>query len=693
MTDKKFTNMPKLGISKANQDHFNLTVKGLEGQSVQVLGFKGHEHRFSGDYRFEVNVQVQHALAIKDYIGSPAQLSMRWDAEEVYINGIISEVSHLGKRIDVEELNFIISSPLHTLRFNTQSRIFLNKNVKTIIEDVLLGAGLLSSDFTFQIKGTYPKREFTVQYNESDYDFIQRMMAHYGLFFMFEQTNKQAILQIVDSIEDMPTLPGGGELLFNANTGSNRPIESVFSLNQHGKFNTEYVRLKDYNYRTPEVGLLAESKATVPIKGKGVDYCYAENYKTLDEGDYIAKIRQETLDWQRETYVARSDVRGLGPGMKFTLIGHDAQELNGDYLVVEVEHKGDQRAGQGYGAKNKGRTYENTVMLIRAGIPYRAPLTQTPKAPGVFSARVETTGGDYAYLDEQGRYHIRMPFDLSDMAEGTASHPVRMAQPYTGNKYGMHFPLHAGTEVAVVCSNGDLDRPIILGAVTNPDTMSTTTATNHSQNTLRTWGGNELMMEDRRGYERVEMFTRDRQNILKLDANQEGHNIELGTEQGTMKQYAKKTMLLESGDSQTVQVGNDQHVLVQNSQHLMTKNKQIHSHSATDTKYEAGDHILMQAEKEDFRITSAKDMVVDVDKNLSMEVRNKNLEVQVTTGKTSIQAAKAITFKGDGGGMIHVGQSGGVIEVSTGGDLTVDGKSITVNAPMINIRGNAVGNN
>lgn len=687
------TNISKLGITNANQDHFNLAIKGLEGQSVQVLGFEGKDHGFSADYRFEINVQLPHALQLQDYIGTPAKLSMRWDAQEVYINGVISEVAHLGKRIDVEEVNFTISSPLHMLRFNKQSRIFLNKDVKTIIEDILLGAGMLSSDFKFKTTGSYPKREFTVQYNESDYDFIQRMMAHYGLFFMFEQTEKQAIVQIYDTVDDMPVLPGGAEILFNANTGANRPVESVFSFNQHGKLSTEYVRLKDYNYRTPEVGLLAESKINTSVKGKGVDYRFGVNYKTLDEGDRLARLRQEALDWQRETFVARSDCRGLAPGMRFTLVGHDVSEFNGDYLVIEVEHKGDQRAGQGYGAKNKGRTYENVALLIRAGIPYRTSVTNMPKAPGIFSARVETTGGDYAYLDDQGRYHIRMPFDLSDMSDGEASHPVRLAQPYTGNKFGMHFPLHTGTEVAIVCTNGDLDRPVILGALTNPDTPSTTTAANHSQNTLRTWGGNEMMLEDRRGQEHIELFTRERLNILRLDANQEGHQIELRTEQGSMKQYAKKTMLLESGDSQSVQVGNDQHVLVQNSQQLMTKHKQINSHAATDTKYESGDHILMQAEKEDIRITSAKDMVVDATQNLSIEVHDKNFETLVTNGKTAIQAAKAITFLGDGGGMLHVGQSGGVIEVSTGGDLTVDGKSVTVNAPTINVRGNTIGNN
>lgn len=691
--DNTFTNMPNLDMVQANQDHFNLKVKGLEGQTIQVLGFKGMDHGFSHDYCFKVNVMLQHAPLMKEFIGLPAQLRMAWDAGYVYINGLISSVEHLGKKVDSEEVNFAISSPLHPLKYNIQSRVFLNKNVKTIVEEVLLGAGLRASDFKFNTQESYPTRELVVQYNESDFDFIQRMLSHYGLFYCFEQTEKQATLVIYDSVAELPKLPGGGELLYQPATGAARPIESVFALRQTGGLKTDYIRVKDYNYRTPEAGLKTESKSSVDIKGKGVDYRHGENFKTLDEGDRLAALRQQAIDWQRETFIAETDCRGLSPGLKFTLVGHPLAELNGDYQVIEVEHHGDQRAGQGYGERNRGKTYNNRVLLIKAGIPYRSEVIQAPIAQGIFTAKIETTGGDYAYLDEQGRYRIRMPLDLANVPAGEASHPIRMAQSYTGNEYGMHFPLHAGTEVAIVCTNGDLDRPVILGAVSNPDTPNTVTATNHSQNIFRTWGGNELFMEDRRGYEKTELFTRSRKNILTLDANQEGHLVRLATEEGEMEQYAKKTMQLESGDSQTVECGNKREELIKNSQQLMTKNKYIESHAATDTRLEAGQHILMQAEQEDLSMEVARDMIADIKGNASIEIHENNFDMQVTNGNTSIQAAKAITIKGDGGGLIHVGQGGGAIEVSTGGDLTVDGKSITVSAPTINIRGNRVGNN
>ena len=115
--------------------------------------------------------------------------------------------------------------------------------------------------------------------------------------------------------------------------------------------------------------------------------------------------------------------------------------------------------------------------------PYRAPVdhTRRPQVSGVLTARIETTGGDYAYLDDQGRYRLKSLFDNADTKTGEASHPVRMLQHLAGANYGIHFPLHAGTEVLITCLNGDPDRPIILGSVSNPATQSPVTSANASQ--------------------------------------------------------------------------------------------------------------------------------------------------------------------------------------------------------------------
>ncbi len=132
----------------------------------------------------------------------------------------------------------------------------------------------------------------------------------------------------------------------------------------------------------------------------------------------------------------------------------------------------------------------------------------------------------------------------------------------------MNLPFHAGNEVILTCVNGDVDRPIMLGALHNPELPNLITSANNSNNLLRSWVDNELLMEDRKGEERIDLFTRERKNSLKLDAKASGHKVYLGTEQGEMEQYAAKTMLIESGDSQTVQSGND---------HILTVEKLSHA--------------------------------------------------------------------------------------------------------------------
>ena len=685
--------MQNLDMINTNESHYYLEIPSLESERVSVLSYSCQDHDVSDDYRFEVVVELSDNPDPIDLKAKPVTFKVASGDDFLSFHGVIVEVSYTSKRVDGHEYVFVISSPLHALKFNRQNRVFLNKSSKSIVEEVLLGSGFSATSFEFKTKYDYVLREFTIQYDESDYDFILRLMDHDGMFYIFTQDEQQAKLCIYDDVEDMPTMSGDSEVMFKLQAGEVRDVETVFTLRRESRLLTDSVSFKDYNYRTPEAALEVSQVRNTEIIGQGIEYRYAENYKTIDQGAYIAKIRQQTLDWQRDVFVLESDCRGFTPGAKFTLIDHPDNSINGDYRILELEHFGDQRVGQSRGENTGGLTYRNRALVIKCGLPYRHPYENNTSIQGIFTAKIETTGGEYAYLDDQGRYRLRMPFDLSTASDGEASHSVRLMQSYTGQNYGMHFPLHSGTEVAVVCTNGDPDRPVILGVTANPDTPSTSTSANNSENVLRTWGGNELSMKDRKGLERVDLFTRDKKNILTLDAHEEGNSIRLATEEGDMLNYAKKTMLLESGDTQTVQVGNDHNVLVKNKQTLITKNKKIEMQSATDIKLEAGENILMQAETEDFTFVTAKDMMFDVKKDLSIDVRNENLEMLVSSGQSDIQAAKAISIKGSGGGLLHVGQGSGAVEVSTGGNLTVDGPTVTLTAPTINIRGNAVGNN
>ena len=417
---------------------------------------------------------------------------------------------------------------------------------------------------------------------------------------------------------------------------------------------------------------------------------------TLEEGEQLARRRQEVLDWQRGVYVAETNCRGITAGTTLSISGHPQDDNNGDYLVLSALHQGDQSQAFAFGGSQTtaatAKTYRNELSLIKKDIPYRTPVdaSRIPQVHGVLTAKIETTGGDYAYLDDQGRYRLKPLFDVADTKEGEASHAVRMMQPSAGSNYGMHFPLHAGTEVLVACMNGDPDRPIILGSVANPATQSPVTSANASHHTVRTFAGNELLMDDMENSEKINLHTKDQKNFLSLDANSDGNLVALRTEEGKAEFYAKKTMSFESGDTYTLLAGNDQTITVENKHSLQTNKKDIAFNAATDIALTAKQNIKLSAEDKDISLTSGQDLIIEAGKTMSVRVMDGDSTMTVDQGQLSIEAAQDITILGQGGGPIQISQGGGTIEISTGGDLTIKASSVEINGSSVNINGQQV---
>jgi type VI secretion system secreted protein VgrG len=204
-----------------------------------------------------------------------------------------------------------------------------------------------------------------------------------------------------------------------------------------------------------------------------------------------------------------SNCAGLRSGFKFSLQDHYRSDLDSDYLVTHLTHFGSQ--GAGYATPmggGEGPAYRNEFTCIPAEVPYRPPrLTPEPRIPGIMTAKVETAGGDYAHIDEDGRYRVKMPFDLSERTNANASRAIRVAQPYTGSGYGMHFPVHAGTEMVWACIDGNVDRPLGLSTVPNASQATPVTSANKSINMIKTASNNVISMDDTIGLQKLAIST------------------------------------------------------------------------------------------------------------------------------------------------------------------------------------------
>jgi type VI secretion system secreted protein VgrG len=356
----------------------------------------------------------------------------------------------------------------------------------------------------------------------------------------------------------------------------------------------------------------------------GTKYEYGNHYADRSTGDRLAKVRNEELECRRLKMSGESNILHLECGYVFSQINHFAGSLNQDYLVHEVKHAASQPNVHGVVETGESTgVYTNEFMCIPASAPFRPErLTSVPKVSGITTGKIETGGGDYAYLDDEGRYRAKMHFDQSSETDGAATLPIRMSQPHSGPDYGIHFPLHVGAEVVIAHVDGNADRPVVIGTVPNPNNSSPSTSANKPQNVIRTWANNELTFDDSKGEENIYMHaTKDHTVAIEND-----ETISIGHDQS---QSIENDQSQEIGNDQTESVGNDQKLNVGNDRSKEVGNDQSAKIGNDKTISVGNDHTESIGANMEIKIE--KDLTEEVGKNYSETVGD---DMEVDVGKS-----------------------------------------------------------
>ena len=536
---------------KHNEWYYKLNLSVLGEDAVHILSFEGEEN-ISRLFSYQLDlVSTEADLDPDDILNKGATfLIMRGDEEPLQIHGIISEFEQHGRTPDYVFYRAVLVPKLWRTLLTHQSVVFQEINIEDLVTKVLQDGGMSTNDFRFELSGSYPTMEYVVQYRETDFDFINRRLEHFGIFYYFDHSGDTDVVVFTDSNDSIPKIDQDEDIYYNADHAHMTEKEVISELNYRQSVVTGLVKLNDYNYRHPGNSLLVENQ--IDSEAPGVFYDYGDHYKDTGEGSMLAKVRNEEIVCQSKIFSGRSDCRLFRAGHSYKMGKHYRDDWNAEYILTKVISRGNQHSIFPYLPAPKDQvTYENLFVAIPPDHAYRPPrITPVPRIAGIMTARMESGNNDeYAFLDDQGRYKVKVPFDLGDNTDGEASRLIRMSQPYSGPDYGMHFPNHADTEMLWSCVNGDPDRIMGLGTIPNPHNPTPTTSANKAQSVIRTAGQHELHFDDTTGSENIFLHsTKDWTINVTNDKNQTVGNNE------SLSVGANKTISVGNNRDKTVGV-------------------------------------------------------------------------------------------------------------------------------------------
>ncbi|HCJ6372805.1 type VI secretion system Vgr family protein [Citrobacter sp. RHBSTW-00671] len=451
------------------------------------------------------------------------------------VHGVITDFQRLSGSADESRYHITLTPYLSLLdkQFRTH-RFFINKSVPEVVGEILQEHALHGWEYEFTLTQSYPKREQINQYQESDLAFIERLLAEVGIFYFFT-LQPDTRTEVVHFADQQSAYEFDKRLALDSPSGmSDSGVDSVWGLNILHQVAQAGVTTKDYNHREAQK-VLQSARADI-TGGEGGEMRYGEVYhykpRHLETGEVSSPAPETGNFWARldhERFLAEQTLitgfstdAGLRPGQVLTITDSSVPStlpgvLQQPVVVVRTGFSGSRK---------------DALKVSLAAVPYsetqcwRPALKARPKVSGTLTARVSSpkSGDIYAHQTAEGLYRVKFDADQDSKQQGYESMLLRLAKPYGGDTYGIHFPLIQGTEVAVAFHEGDPDRPYIAHVLHDSRHPDHVTQANHTRNVIRTPANNKLRMEDKRGEEHVKLSTEyGGKTQLNL-----GHNVDAG---------------------------------------------------------------------------------------------------------------------------------------------------------------------
>ncbi|HWS71630.1 MAG TPA: type VI secretion system tip protein TssI/VgrG, partial [Thermoanaerobaculia bacterium] len=601
-------------------------------------------------FRFRLDLQSEDpSLDFSAIVGKSATVTIDLaDGTQRYVNGIVGRFVQAGGDARFVNYHMELHPWLWLLTMSADCRIWQNKSAIDIVTGLFTELGF--TDFRNATSATYSPLEFCVQYNETAFAFVSRILERSGIAYYFEHADGKHTLVLADDSSAYAPCPGAATVALGSSAHwLQQNVVTSCALEQSvipGKYAVD-----DFSFETPSTDLLASTDST---KAKNAAtrriYEYPGGFTKKDVAEGLTRLRMEEHEVPQKLLRGTSYCRAFFAGATTTLEKHYRTDANVAYLLLAIEHD----------ASEEG--YSNSFEAIPADAPFRPPrATPRPRISGTQTAIVAGKSGEEIWTDQYGRIKVQFHWDQLGKNDENSSCWIRVAHGWAGKAWGGIFLPRIGNEVVVAFLDGDPDRPLITGSVYNAEqTVPYTLPTDQTKSTVKSntskggAGFNELRFEDKKDSE--EIFVQAQKDMKVTVLHDQTVNV------GTAKKNGE--------GNQTIEVYNNRAITVtEGNQSLEVKkgDRSVKVTTGNETHTVAGTRSVTVTKAETH--TNEDDFTQKVTKNHTLKVTG-DLTIDVT-GSVTIKSGAAMTL-----------QSGAGLTIKATADVAVQGMNISNKASV-----------
>jgi type VI secretion system secreted protein VgrG len=662
-------------------------------------------------FRFQLELLSEDdALSFDAIVGKNITLHIQTVDSERAFNGFVSRFSQGSRDERFTHYHAEVVPWLWFLTRTADCRIFQRKTAPDIIKKIFTDLGF--QDFELRLYKTYRQREYCVQYRETDFNFVSRLMEEEGISYFFEHDpgGKKHTLVLADDAAAHKPCPGQAKVRCDFASGGWLGEDAISEWRIEQEYRPSAWAHTDYNFETPSTNLIA----TVKDEGKYEIYDYPGIYSKKVDGNQLAKTRlQETIAFKSRVS-GKSNCRCFTTGSLVELTDHYRKDLNHKWMLTAVYHQCTIGEAYGSGGSGEGFFYTNTFECIPESVSFRPTrVTPKPSVQGCQTAVVVGPGGEEIYTDKYGRVKVQFHWDREGKKNEDSSCWIRVSHPWAGKGWGgIHIP-RIGQEVVVDFLEGDPDQPIIIGRVYHAENMppwglpAKKVVSGFKSDSTKGGGGyNEISMDDTKGNELIQVHAQFDQDI-KVEHDERtnvGHDrtetvgnnetITIGVDRAEKVGNNEKitigsnrtenvganesitvalTRTRNVGINEMVNVGAAQEITIGGLQALTVGAARAHTVGAAETINVGGSQSINVGSTQSTDVGSSRSVSVGSDQSLTVgggRTSSISKDDSLTVGKSLTVSAGDEILLTTGSASIHMKKDG---------TITIQGKDISVN--------------